>query len=894
MASLPSSHRQRTSFLPTPLVGDVLFTERVVCQTKAVPAYGTAHPNTARWPDHKLVFAKERDEPGSVDTFDFYYAADRATQDAYNFSFTKADIGGTKFDAVARTYVTLRSAFTPNTPAMGATMPDTPASLFSGTYVLAEKRQQRIGEQELDSLYVAETHVYVKRATLSAVKMNDETGRVKRSVTNLYYRGETVSGTTVETLAASPTNAYWGQQTDGVFRELDQLSENWFAIIESNVIPDGSTNSSANPAKTCIVNRVTPLGTDIYFTEVGAMPATIPDYGSAHYDSTNWPNHKLSLISPADASGLLFTFHYVADRSSQDNYNFTSSQADIGGQKFDTIQRSYLVPRATFVEETIAMGSTMPDVPSIAFGTGYVLASEVQRRVGDPQFDNLYVTIERTYVRKVTLGDIGFDEKTGRSTSSTVTLRYSGEVTSGTDTIDVLFADKDNAYWGLQTSGVFRTVEQLSEKWFAVTERSVLPESSINATGNPAKTRIVNRVTPLGTDIYFTEVGAMPGTVPAYGSAHYDATNWPNHKLSLISPADASGLLFTFHYVADRSSQDDYNFELLGGEQLVRTYVVKRDLYFARPVGHASAVEGEFLYPPAGIATPDIRFTDYCFADDTQRRYEKEFDSVYVVIQRRFIRPITISFAYDEQFQRQVRITKEVIPKTDEAPIPSSAGSVTEIQDGNNYHSVRITKEIVLVDSEVYPYQLPNLPATKDYGFPPKLESVALRRAFAFAEAEGHRASYSEDYFFQPRVTDPRPGPYSATVLRFITDDPESIKAANPITFIPQPIRETVAIVGWWWYASEEHGNATMATAKEWQVPPTIHGEIIITDGESNSEGQVAPPARGNFKSTIAATPGVEAFLNLTEAVIDYKVTEMPFGLYLVSVIKIDCSNLYE
>jgi hypothetical protein len=166
----------------------------VVCQTKAVPAYGTAHPNTARWPDHKLVFAKERPEPESVGTFDFYYAADRANQDSYNFSHTEADIGGTRFDAVSRTYVTPRASFTPNTPAMGATMPNVPASLFTGTYVLAEKRQARIGEQELDALYVAETHVYVKRCNIVQLGVDSMNGKVLTSTSTLYYASEVVEG----------------------------------------------------------------------------------------------------------------------------------------------------------------------------------------------------------------------------------------------------------------------------------------------------------------------------------------------------------------------------------------------------------------------------------------------------------------------------------------------------------------------------------------------------------------------------------------------------------------------------------------------------------------------------------------------------------------------------
>jgi hypothetical protein len=155
MPAQPSSHRQFQNILPTPLVADVIFSERVVNMTRVVPAYGTAHPNSARWPNHKFVFASERrDEPGNQDVYDYFYAADRANQDLYNFEFSKADIGGRKFDSVTRTYVTLRSAFVETTATMGSAMPDVPAPAFGTDYVLAQQEQRRIGEQTLDSLYV--------------------------------------------------------------------------------------------------------------------------------------------------------------------------------------------------------------------------------------------------------------------------------------------------------------------------------------------------------------------------------------------------------------------------------------------------------------------------------------------------------------------------------------------------------------------------------------------------------------------------------------------------------------------------------------------------------------------------------------------------------------------
>jgi hypothetical protein len=463
---------------PTPLIGDVLFSEIRDCNRILIPEYGTPHPDTNKWPDHKLVYVKTVDiERDGI--FEFFYAADRENQDLYNFSHTEADIGGTKFDAISRSYVIPRKDFNPDTPAMGYTMPDSPLGLFADTHVLAQKQQNRIQEQELDSLYVAETHVYVKRTTLSAVKMNEETGRVKKSVTNLYYRGETISGTAVETLAASPTNAYWGQQTDGVFRELDQLSENWFAIIESNVLPEGSVNSSANPAKTRVINRVTPLGTDVYFTEVGAMPATVPAYGSAHYDATNWPNHKLSLISPANASGLLFTFHYVANRPTQDLYNFQFSQADIGGVKFDSVIRTYVTLRADFAPTDYEMGAVMTSDPAGLFSDTYVLSEYKQIDQQDQALNSLYVTEQLVYIKKVSLIQNDFDEYFGKTLKTTQFLSYATEILVGTTTTASLFEASNNDYWGLQSSGVVRSGKQLTAKWYAITEAEVIPSSIV-------------------------------------------------------------------------------------------------------------------------------------------------------------------------------------------------------------------------------------------------------------------------------------------------------------------------------------------------------------------------------------------------------------------------------
>ena len=159
-------YRQDRKVFLTPIIGDVLFSEVRDCTRIELPEYGTSHPNEKRWPLHKLVFVKpvdiERDG-----LFEVFYAAPRADQDLYNFAFATRNVTGREFRIVVRTYLTLRSEFDPLAPVFGAPMPEIPEGTFEGvSYFFYDKIQQRIEQQELDSLYVAETHTYVEQDLL--------------------------------------------------------------------------------------------------------------------------------------------------------------------------------------------------------------------------------------------------------------------------------------------------------------------------------------------------------------------------------------------------------------------------------------------------------------------------------------------------------------------------------------------------------------------------------------------------------------------------------------------------------------------------------------------------------------------------------------------------------
>ena len=230
---------QQVKTYPTPIPTDLLFYE---IKDSNIPrnenwSYGDPHPNKTRYPNHELIFVTpvEKGKNPSADQ-QWWYAAKRENQDLYNFSFSKADIGGTKFDSVMRSYVTLRSEFNPDVHVMGQVMPNSPSGLFAGDYVLAERSEKRINDQILDGLFVAEELTYVKKVNLTDNAFDERLGVNLARTTTLYYRGENVEGTPIETLVADDKNAYWGTQViEKVSRSGQQLSANWFAVIEQQI-----------------------------------------------------------------------------------------------------------------------------------------------------------------------------------------------------------------------------------------------------------------------------------------------------------------------------------------------------------------------------------------------------------------------------------------------------------------------------------------------------------------------------------------------------------------------------------------------------------------------------------------------------------------------------------
>jgi hypothetical protein len=618
----------------------------------------------------------------------------------------------------------------------------------------------------------------------------------------------------------------------------------------------------------------TPDKADLVFwvNRVGTLPKDkLWTYGEAYPDATRYPDHKLVYVTP-ETPDKWSRWYYASNRLNEDAYNWSFTQADIGSSKFDAVERTYLTPRASYTDASPAMGATMPDTPADVFSGTYVLAGRKQMRTGDETFDSLYVGETRTYVRRATLGAVVFDSKTGRGSRDTVSLYYRGEIVSGT-AIETLAAAPSNAYWGLQTDGSFRTVQQPSDNWWAVTTSSVIPANAINSASNPAKTRVQERVTPLGTDIIFSEVGQMPVVVPTYGSAHYDAASWPNHKLAFIEPADESGLLFKFWYVADRASQDNYNFKDDEGQRLTRTYVIKRSDYLNRVT---------YLASLPTVGTADAVFTQYVFAGESAIRLDSPLDASYVGIERIYLPPVKTDIEYDETLERNVVITRTIIPHGSGSG-SASPGSITEIQDINTWYDIEISREVE--GGWGADVQLATVPCDVGLNLPPKLNSVTFHSAGALADSTSAARSMSEDFGIEFNMTDPMDGPYQGRILRFLTDDPEAYVSTYP-QFRVNAARETLFIGRAWFYASQK-GNSTHAQAQIVELPRSIHDTITITP-PANPYG-----AQQIITASLAATPSYATIIAGGWKTVGYVSKKAPLDLWIVEITQMNFTGVY-
>lgn len=230
------------------------------------------------------------------------------------------------------------------------------------------------------------------------------------------------------------------------------------------------------PRRDAIQSFPTPnLGDIVVFIEKDSkMPANqVFAYGDSHPDSNKYPDHVMVYYSP-ESEERWARWYFAKEREGQDEYNFEFVQADIGGNKFDAVQRTYYFLRSDFDPTTPIMGAANPDTPTGKFPAGYVLAIRRQVRSPDKELDSLFIFEQRTYVKKVTTDQIGSDPFNGQQLYSRTTLYYATEVVTGGLTAAQLFDAPTNTFWGLQTDGSQNVGQQLSDGWYSITNEQVI------------------------------------------------------------------------------------------------------------------------------------------------------------------------------------------------------------------------------------------------------------------------------------------------------------------------------------------------------------------------------------------------------------------------------------
>jgi hypothetical protein len=186
----------------TPLIGDLLVSETVdtkVAVNATHPEFGTPHPNSAKWPNHKFCWA----EPGDKGVQRWVYVADRENQHLYNWEIDDS----AERPTVKQTFLIPRDEY-----AAGGVVYTAPEFIDTDDYQIVATTQSRSDIAKLDNLYVVVQVVWEDvTAILSGQEFDPDTG-------NLYtYSKEKVP-------AGTP-----GQQIDnsGEYAEVQPVNSLW-------------------------------------------------------------------------------------------------------------------------------------------------------------------------------------------------------------------------------------------------------------------------------------------------------------------------------------------------------------------------------------------------------------------------------------------------------------------------------------------------------------------------------------------------------------------------------------------------------------------------------------------------------------------------------------------
>lgn len=699
--------KRRVFLYVTPDKRDYIFYELVDRKDESdLPAkdiaFGDPHDEFS---NHKFVAAVPNDSAG--DFYRHYYAADRLTQDTYNWAHTTSNIGGARYDAVERTYVIPRADYSESSPALATPMPVTAQDPFdvSDDYILVNRRKQELtGDlSELSSIYVLETREYIKRVALTQTSYNDNTGYHTFRETELWHKDEVPTGqtNTISYLMANTDDDFWLVDPDtGAHKVVEQVSAEWYTVTS---VFKGDENERR------VFVYTSPDQRDYIFYELvdrkdeKVEPQNLPAFGTPH---PTYTNHVFIAATPADSIGDFYRFYYAAPRLEQEVHNWAYASADLGSNRYQAVERTFLLTRDGYDEESPAIASSMPISASDPFEVAddYILISRTQQPVrGDlAELDSIFVLDVRRYIKRAPLTTVNYNETEGVNRFTTTQLWHKNEIPTGaTAPMISLVADTGNAYWSVDNDGgEYKEVQQVSSEWFAV---SLITKADNN------DRRVFIYVTPNQNDFIFYEIvdrkneSEEPANLPAYGTRHPE---YLDHKFVAAVPADAKGDRYRMYYAATRANQDEYNWDYatadLGGNKydvVERTYVVPRNTYDDSTPALNTAM-------PVTAGDPFDSADGYILLSREQDQLsggDEELRSLFILDRRTYIKRVPLtSSVFDEQFGKILTNTITIKHRSenpeDLAHSLNSRGYITEVRQlSADWFSVE-EKQVMNVD----------------------------------------------------------------------------------------------------------------------------------------------------------------------------------------------------
>jgi hypothetical protein len=189
-----------------------------------------------------------------------------------------------------------------------------------------------------------------------------------------------------------------------------------------------------------------------------------------------------SSVSPQSSREILTLQHArIPSEADQLLSNWEETEVSIGSVSHPAVIRTVILLASAYDSASPVINTAMPIGSDNRFkDAGFILYSRECVKSGY-SLEPTFRVDRRTYIKKITVIANDYDEEFGQNLQTKQILKERTEVViaavgpTPAVTIEAAVADNDSPYWGLQSNGITREGRRLSEDWYVVTEREIIP-----------------------------------------------------------------------------------------------------------------------------------------------------------------------------------------------------------------------------------------------------------------------------------------------------------------------------------------------------------------------------------------------------------------------------------